>query len=437
MKQLFLSLAFLLCVGGAMGQDDKAAAKAAAAALKAKQKEAKAWMGEAQKVYDAIYEKITAKTATDQEVMTECKKGQALIRKALKSGGIEEKKLGEAYKLSNELAMRPHNLQLSLASDKLPFDTVYFYDNLKVLTDALSKELKYTKVTTGEYGNEGAMKTKRLLLSQCGDYYIYAAQFETACGRYARALESYDIAMNYATIYPEVKGLAELRITPEQIAYYAFHAAHDAKMYDAMDKYYDKAIQFAEGETGTKQVKIQSYLEKGDTAQWAAAVREMTIKDPEANSDYIQALLSYYMKQSVDQMTKYADEVLAADPNVLIANYGKGYALFASEKYEEALVSYKKCTVIKPDYYDAWYQCGMCKFRQAMEKNATISSIKNQVKAKEVLAQTKALFGEAIPFFEKARDCAPDDPGKWAYELKQCYTVTGQAAKAAAMDKLL
>ena len=53
------------------------------------------------------------------------------------------------------------------------------------------------------------------------------------------------------------------------------------------------------------------------------------------------------------------------------------------------------------------------------------------------LEETKKMFGEAIPYFEKARECTPDEPQKWAYELKQCYSVTGQAAKAAEMDKLL
>ena len=72
-----------------------------------------------------------------------------------------------------------------------------------------------------------------------------------------------------------------------------------------------------------------------------------------------------------------------------------------------------------------------------MELNSTISNIKNQKLAKETLEKTKALFGEAIPYLEKARECAPDEPHKWAFELKQCYTVTGQSAKAAEMDALL
>ena len=125
------------------------------------------------------------------------------------------------------------------------------------------------------------------------------------------------------------------------------------------------------------------------------------------------------------------------DPNVLIANYARGFVYFAETKYDEAMKYYQKCTEIKPDYYDAWYQCGLCIFRKALDLNSSISSIKNQAEAKKTKEQTIKLFGEAIPYFERAREITPDEPQKWAYELKQCYTVTGQAAKAAEMDKLL
>ena len=89
MKKVILSMALLLCVGTIMGQQDKAAIKQA-------QKEAKAQMAEAKKIAEAITAKVNEKTATDEEIITECKKGQAYIRKALNSGMIDEKKLGEA-----------------------------------------------------------------------------------------------------------------------------------------------------------------------------------------------------------------------------------------------------------------------------------------------------------------------------------------------------
>ena len=434
MKKILISMAMLLSVGTIWGQVDKAA-------LKQLQKEAKAQMAEAQKINEAITAKINEKTASEDEIISECKKGQALIRKAIKSGGIPENKLGEAYKISADFALQPHNILLKHAVDKVPFDTAFFYTNLKLMTDALQGELQHTKVTKGDTGNEHYLKSKAYNLAQCGDYYIYAAQFNSESGQYDKALEAFDIAMNYTKKYPEVADQAKLRITNEQIAYYAYHTAHEAKNYGKMDELYEQALGFADGALGTKQVRAASYLERGDSTAWANYVRDLTLAEPTTSEDFIQMLIGYYLKKDketgTDQMMPYVDEILAKEPNILIAQYGKAYKLFESEKYDEAFEAYKKCTEIKSDYYDAWYQCGLCKYRKALALNATVSSIKNQTEAKKALENTKNLFGEAIPFFEKARECAPDEPQKWAFELRQCYSVTGQAAKAAEMDKLL
>ena len=436
MKKIMLSMALLLSVGTIMGQVDKAA-------LKQVQKEAKAQMAEAEKINTAITAKINDKSATDEEILTECKKGQAYIRKALKSGGIAENKLGEAYKINADLSLYPHNVMLNHAVNKEPFDTAFFYSNLREMTDALQGELKNTKVTKGEAGNENYLKGKAFNLAQCGDYFIYAAQFMSETGKYDKALEAFETAMNYTKIYPEVADKAKLRVPNEQIAYYAFHTAHEGKLYDKMDALYDQAVQFAEGALGTKQVKASSYLERGDSTAWANYVRELTLQEPSTSTDFIQMLISYYLKKDKEAgpdsnlMMPYVDEILAKDPNIYIAQYGKAFKYFEAEKYDEAFEAYKKCTDIQEDSYDSWYQCGLCKYRQALALNSTVSTIKNQTEAKKALEKTKSIFGEAIPFFEKARECAPDEPQKWAFELRQCYSVTGQAAKAAEMDKLL
>lgn len=435
MKKIIISMALLLSVGTIMGQVDKAA-------LKQAQKEAKAQMAEAQKVYEAITAKINEKTATDEEIMSESKKGLAFIRKAIKSGAIAENKLGEAYKICADFALHRHNILLAHAVDKLPLDTMLFYDNLKLLTSSLQNEVKNTKIVKGETGNENYLKSRFHNLAQCGDYYIYAAQFNGECGHYDKAIEAFETAMNYTKIYPEVANKAKLRITPEQIAYYAFHAAHEGKMYDKMDELYEQAMKFEEGALGTKQVKVMSYLERGDSTAWANYLHEMTLTDPKANEDYIQTLIAYYLKKdkeagaSSNLLIPYVDEIIAKDPSILIAHYGKAYKYFDDEKYDDAFAAYLKCTELKDDYYDAWYQCGLCKYRLAQALNGTISSIKNRAEAQKTLEKTKALFGEAIPYFEKARTCAPDEPMKWAFELKQCYSFTDQNEKAAEMDKL-
>lgn len=436
MKKIMLSMVMMLSVCTIMGQVDKAA-------LKALQKEAKAQMAEAQKISEAITAKVNEKTATDDEVLSECKKGQALIRKAIKGGGIAENKLGEAYKLYADLTNFPNNIMLKQTQGGQAIDTAFFFSNLKAMTNALQGELKNTKVTKGETGNENYLKGRRTNLGLSANFYLYAAQLFSESNHYDKALEAFDIAENYAKRYPEVAGQIEYQIAPEQIPYFAFHTAHEGKMYDKMDEFYDRALLFKDNAEATRNVMLESFRERGDTATWATRVRELTISDPKSNDTYIQMLIAYYLAKDKEAgpdsnlLLPYVDEIIAKDPNILIAQYGKAYKYFDMEKYDEAFEAYKKCTEIQDDYFDAWYQCGLCKYRQALALNSTISSIKNQAEAKKALEKTKSMFGEAIPFFEKARECAPDEPQKWAYELRQCYSVTGQAAKAAEMDKLL
>ena len=432
MKKIIISLALLFSVGNIMAQTPEEKA-----ALKEAKKEAKSLLSEAQKIKDYIEPKISDKSAGDPEILEKCTKGIELVQKALNTKAIEEKKFGETYKMIADFAQPVNNVLINYAASSAPLDTLLFYNNLQTLTDGIHNEVKYTKPVKGEGGNEAYLKAKQLNLANCGVYYIYAAQFLASSHKADLALKAYEQAMNYKNMYPEVADQVKMPIGDAQIAYYAFHTAHEAKMYDVMDKYYNKALEFADGAEGTRQVKIISYLEKGDTVSWANYLREETVKDPAKNSDYVQMLLAYYQKLGKDKMVDYADAILAVDPNLYIANYGKAYALFAENKYEEALALYKKCTEIKSDSYDSWYQCGLCRYREALDLNNTISSIKNQQKAKETLEKTKKLFADAIPFFEKARECTPHQPDKWAYELKQCYTVTGNAAKASEMSKLI
>jgi len=438
MKKILISMALFLSVGTIMGQVvDKAA-------LKALQKEAKAQMAEAQKINEALVAKINDKSATEELIMTECKKGQALVRKAIKGGGIDASKLGEAYKLSADLANQVNNILLKKSSSlKEPIDTLYFLSNLNTLTSALQGEIQNTKITKGEAGNENYIKNRKFNLAKSGDLYLYAAQLMSESNKYDKALEAFDKAMSYATIFPEVADQVELSVPADQIAYYAYLTAYEAKMYDKMDALYDQAVQFKDGAQGVTQRKAVSFLERKDSVGWEKFVRELTISNPKENEDYIQNLIGHYLKKDKEAgpdsnlLLPYVDEVLAKDPTIYIAQYGKAYKFFDSEKYDEAFEAYKKCTEIKDDSYEAWYQCGFSLYRKALALNSKVSSIKNQTEAKKALENVKTIMNDAIPYFEKARELAPDEPQKWAYELKQCYSVTGQAAKAAEMDKLL
>ena len=297
MKKVILSMALLLCVGTIMGQQDKAAFKQA-------QKEAKAQMAEAKKIAEAITAKVNEKTATDEEIITECKKGQAYIRKALNSGMIDEKKLGEAYKIYADLTQFPNNTILGYVQKGQPFDTLYFFTNLKALTTALQGEIKNTNVTKGETGNENYLKSRKANLAQSANFYLFAAQLFSEGNKFDKALEAFETVMNYSQLYPEVDGQVKYQIPEEQIPYYAFHTAHEGKMYDKMDALFDKAVLYTENAAATKQVMVESFRERGDTVAWANYVRNMTIEEPKANESYIQMLIAYYLKKDKELMLK-------------------------------------------------------------------------------------------------------------------------------------
>ena len=162
MKKVLLTIALALAVGSLSAQtaDDKAKAKAEAAALKAAQKEAKAQVKEAQQIWDALNLQIQEKKATSEGILDECKKGQEILQKALHSGMIDEKKLDEAYSLSTNLCMHPLNIMLEAASNKAPFDTAYFYNNLTS---------KIREALDGGYFESFYQKYRNILGERCPD----------------------------------------------------------------------------------------------------------------------------------------------------------------------------------------------------------------------------------------------------------------------------
>ena len=153
-------------------------------------------------------------------------------------------------------------------------------------------------------------------------------------------------------------------------------------------------------------------------------------------------LITYYLKKDrqagpeSNQTIDYVNAIIATDPNCLIAHYGKAAKYFDNEKYDEAFAAYLKCTEIKSDYFDAWFQCGLCKFRQGLELNDKINTLKSEAEKKATKESAKALFGEAIPFFEKAREYGPEEQGRWAPLLRDCYSAVDQKEKAEEMNKL-
>lgn len=439
MKKIILSLAMMLCAAGVMAQqtpEEKAAAKAAAAELKAQQKQAKSLLDEAVKLRDMALPLMQKADATAQELQQArqgARDGFQKVSQALESGHVDPKRLFEAWKCSDDLASMMLNEELQKAAASMPFDTLGFHNALIQVGKSKQGVLKY--------GNPKD-DTQKLVLASAETqlvsimtYYAYDGQFNMTSNP-KLALQGFDTYMNYAKLFPEVANYDAVKnpkIPNNQIAYYAFMCAFEAKDVAAMDKYYPLAVTFEAGAEGVKQRKVMYYLQEGDTLRWAEECKKMAMADPKNNEDMIQNLLAFYQRQGTEAMTAFADEVLAADPENLIANYAKGYVLFSQEKYEDALALYQRCTEIKPEYVDAQIQCGLCLNNMGNAYNRKIQGkkFKSQAEVKAEEDKVKDFFRRAIPYFEKVEELCPTEPNRWAYELKTSYGVIGDKANEA------
>uniref|UniRef100_UPI00117774EA TPR end-of-group domain-containing protein n=1 Tax=Calothrix rhizosoleniae TaxID=888997 RepID=UPI00117774EA len=80
--------------------------------------------------------------------------------------------------------------------------------------------------------------------------------------------------------------------------------------------------------------------------------------------------------------------------------YGRGYALGNLGRYEEALASYDKAVVIKPDYHEAWYNRGYA-----------LGNV--------------GRYEEALASYDKALAIKPDLHLAW-YNKARCYVLQNQ-----------
>ena len=109
---------------------------------------------------------------------------------------------------------------------------------------------------------------------------------------------------------------------------------------------------------------------------------------------------------------------------------------FGQKKYEEALPFFVKALEIDPEYTDAYYNAGVCCCNVGSGINDKISTMKFKTQAdydKEI-NKVKDWYRKAEPYFLKMRELVPDEPNRWAYNLKQIYYVTGDKEKEAEMD---
>lgn len=436
-----------------MTPEEKAALKAQQAAQKAAEKKARDEIAKAKKLYDAgtalmSPDPYTNKARTHEDTlaaMDKYREGEQLLESALSSGNVAEKQLYDAWLTRKMIANHLMNYNL-VKFNKEPFDTIECCQSIINVTKGMENIIKYHKKNDEFQEKQAKLEIANVVkmstfMGYRSYFYVLMKDIENA----AKALDDYMAYPNkFAGVCPQIK---EYQPDPsyENLGFNIYLLAYNAKKYDLCEKFYDIASSYDDEQSHNFVLssRPQMYLLQGDTAKWVAALEQVIDKEPgSTNADAaVQNLLAYYGKKGFDEMSAFADKILAKDPNSKMGNYGKGHSLFSANKYMEALEYFKKTIEIDPEFVEGYNMSGMCLYRQAADNYFNKIDGKKFKSQAEVNAAeeklVKSLYREAIGYFESCRDKSPNDTSLWAGQLKTIYVNLGDKAKAAEMDAYL
>lgn len=356
---------------------------------------------------------------------------QSLLTEALNSGLT--KNMAKAWDLQAEVCQRLFATELNKASVKQPLDTLVFEKNLFGCLDA------YEKCSEFDKKNEFLLENK-INEIKFRNFVFYVGYFNLQNGKAEAAYNSFERCLNYANYYKLVASepavLNDSTIDRAEVAYLACMAAYQMKDYKKIAAHISDAMNYDKDIETVRQLHLMSLLETGDTLQWATVARDYAKHD----EGIAQNLLSYYSRKGEnEEALKFADQLLETDPYNKIANYAKGVVLFGMQKYAEALPFFDNSIDIDPNYADAYYNAGLCWQRIGLEKNEEVSKKKFKTKAEmdAALEEVKDKFRKSEEYFVALRDLLPDEPKRWAYNLKSIYYTLGEKEKEAEMDAYL
>ncbi len=459
MKKIIFALVIALLSGSVMAQtpEDKAAAKAAKAALKEAQKAANNELAEGMDCVEKVrmcqqaiqMESQNGEGANkdliaenEAKIQTLSLKGIDHLTTALSTDYIKDSKKFDAYKALDDMSTFVLNKELMAASKKEPYNREALTKAIFAISDACHGELTYGKAD--DQMQNIIIQSVKLKFPKTHAYYAYLCQFCIEAKDMEGAQKALEAYINFPVKYPEMAE-NEMVKNPEypasQFAFNIFYTAFNDKNVELMDKYYDLALQFdnKDSHNFVLRAKAQLLKEQGKTDEWIAALKDIIATEPngEVGEIAMQQLMAHYSDVGQEATDAYTAELVEKYPDNRIANYCRGFAFYTKSNFEEAIKYFEKSVEIDPNYADGVYNCAYCHYQNALEKARAISGkkMKSQAAIDAATAEVKALFAKAAPYFERYRELEPSaDASKWASPLKIIYNNIGEKEKAAEME---
>lgn len=371
----------------------------------------------------------------------EIKAAADLLDEALKNP--KTTKFAQMYNMAAELQAQIFNPELMKAAQGVPFDTTLFVTTLDKMVDYYTKshEADITPDKKGKVKSKYVQANHDRMMAIL-DYYNYAAVFMNQSGKADKSMEYFEKYLNLPKnpIFSEHETdsiYASKRSAYSQTAFNLALLNFNAKSWDKAIEYADVALEDTLGTRDLYIIKMQSYLAKNDSTTWLKTLTD-AVKRTE-DEGFMQNLLYYYVVHNdIQGATAMADELVAANPNNKGPWYMKGCVeLNLLKDYAASRTSFEKALAIDPNYIDANVNMAYTYMNEVVSRRNKGEFKLDRTNVKqfnEEFEKIKVYYEKALPYFEKVRELAPDQPRLWASALQQIYTNLQQPDKAKEMD---
>ncbi|MGL4518560.1 MAG: hypothetical protein ACRCUJ_02350 [Phocaeicola sp.] len=334
----------------------------------------------------------------------------------------------EVWKLAGDFQKAMYdeeNMKLFLPNSQA--DTPKLYNSLAKMFEYYLKcdELEAAKVASGEYKkakfrkkNAEILKTLRANLTNGGsDLYNE--------GKYEEALKFFGLYVDVADapLFADDLAVKNDTIAP-LIACYATLAANSIQNKAAVIKYGN--IGKAHKEDGYRALMClaENFADKetGDSVQWLATVKEGSERFPDQEY-FVGNIMDYYITRGmVDEGLAQINSLLAKKESSYYL-YVKGILVYEKKQYDEALATFDKIIArhetLVPEAYSKKGDCYFFQAQDKVEENAKLGI--DDPKYTQNDDAIKALYEQAKPFYEKAKELAPDNKQLWGQYLLNIY----------------
>jgi tetratricopeptide (TPR) repeat protein len=220
---------------------------------------------------------------------------------------------------------------------------------------------------------------------------------------YEGALESFETQIEIA--------LSDLYVGMADTGMYynAGLAAINSGQYNDAIKYFEKCTEMKyEGITPYYQL-YESYLGLGDTVKAESILMGLEDEFPDDDNVILNLIDLYIKAKRNEEALKYIEVAKENDPGNANIYFAAGAIYLSEERFDEAIAELKKADELEPNVFDTQYAIGAAYVNKAASMVVKANEIMDVEKYKAAIDEANKVYGEALPYMERANELQPDD----------------------------